>query len=141
MKKLFFFISCLVISSSDVYSRPILSMTKWDGGKHGYNYVSANLVTSSSGTEGWVIECHSPGFERCARPASVVSNDLDYADIQFAEELVGRAELSWDEGFKSGTDAILVQIPNETFLRQYVVTWFVSDRRVHIEVVRNDVSI
>jgi len=142
MKKIFITFLLVILFIPSFYARPILSMTKWDGGKHGYNYVSANLVTTSSGTEGWEIECHSPGYERCARPSgTAIATGLDLADIQIAEELVELAEGFWDDGLKQGSESKLVQMPNEGFVRQYVVSWYVSDRRIHIDVVRNDISL
>ncbi len=141
MKNLLFFLLFLGLSMSCEASKPIFSITKYDGGRNGYSYVEAHLETNSQGLEGWVVECHSPGFEKCRRPmsSSAPAGDLDATDLSIGEELLNYADDAWDDGVKSGNHSMNVQAAGETFIRQYVVSWVVVERKIHIEVVRNDI--
>ncbi len=142
MKKLI--LLCFLLSSLSSLAIPIFSMIKYDGGRRGYNYVSGTLSTNSQGQEGWVIECHDPGREECGRPHgnnSGLTGNFDDIDLSKGEELIELADNRYDDGEKSGSISVLVQVENEPFLRQYVVVWSTQDRFRYIDVTREDITL
>lgn len=136
MKKLLF-ISTLLFSSQ-LFAIPIISVLKADGGRKGYWFVSAEMGSSAGGTSGWILNCLDPGREQCRPPSGLAPPEgVSEEEFHQAQLLIEYAEDQWDSGVSGGVYAHSY-ISSSGMSKALVVTWWVEDRIIHIDVNRPD---
>ena len=109
-----------------------------DGGRKGYWHVGAEMGVTAGGTSGWIVTCLDPGREAC-RPPSGLAPPMGVTEEEFqqAHLLLEYAEDQWDSGVAQGIHTHSIVYPNG-IVSVLVVTWWVHDRIIHIEVERSE---
>ncbi len=125
--------SILVLITFGSYAIPIISITKIDGGRRGYWFVSYEMGENSGGTSGWIVNCFDPGREPCKTHSSIPPEGISQAEFNKAIELVEYAENMWDEGLMNGIYSETI-VDSSLHLSTLQVHWYVIDRIIHIDV-------
>ena len=91
-----------------------------DKGWFGYKYVHFHLVVNSSGDEGWVGECSSPGRDECRVGVAGIQ---DQNEVNAVNALIQFADKAIDSRNFSGTEAMRISVEGESTDRIYRVIW------------------